>query len=326
MSTVRIGIIGIGSFGYRHALCFQDHPRANIVCVCSRTEETARTKATSLHCDFTTDYHALLSRADIDAVVVGTPNMLHYQMSLDALEAGKHVTVEYPITQTTEQFDALCTKAREQGLVLHHSFTPIVEPQPLAIRDHITDIGKVLTIRSFYVGGCGGREWYKDPALRGSFFSSLTIHMIAYQKVILDENPSWVFAAYKAYDEDDSSMQSGSFFCQYPSGVLAYNEWGMGFGNRKWEWAIEGSRGRISYHPNHPSPHYLKVTTADGETTVEIAPQGEGVKKDVSNFLDRILNGSSPYASDACTRDMIAVCEAADKSAQTAQRIGMDYS
>jgi predicted dehydrogenase len=149
--------------------------------------------------------------------------------------------------------------------------------------------------------------------------------MIAYQKVILDENPRWVFSAYKVHGEGDDPMQSGSFFCRYPSGVLAYNEWGMGFENRMWEWAIEGSKGRISYHPRYPSPHYLKVTTTDGEATYEIPPQGEGVQKDVRNFMDRILHGAAPYASEACTRDVIAVCEAADKSAQTEDKVEMDY-
>ena len=321
MCKTRIGIIGIGSFGSRRAKVFNENPRAQVVCVCSRSKENAKSKAEALGCDFVTDYRQLLERPDVDGVTISIPNTLHYQVGLDALKAGKHTTIEYPITQTVEQFDTLCAEAKNRNLVIHHALTPVIEPQPVTMKKLIDKIGRVMTIRSSYTGGSGGRDWYLKPGLRGNFYSALTIHMIVYQKVVLEENPNWVFAACNFHDEDNNNFHSGSFLCQYPSGVLAYNDWGMGYKQRRWEWTIEGEKGRLVYEPRFKTPHCIRIITNDEDTVVEMESQQSGISKDTDNFIAQIINGADSYVSENCNRDVIAICEAAQQSAHTKQKV-----
>lgn len=323
MNKIRVGIIGIGSFGSRRAKLLREHPHAEIACVSSRTQENAKSKAQQLGCNFTTDYHEILRNPDVDAVTISTPNTLHHQIALKALTAGKHVSVEYPITQTVEEFDTLCRKAQERNLVLHHAVTPMIEPQALTMRSLIKKVGRVMVIRSSYVGGSGGRNWYLDPKFCGNFFGALSIHMIAYQKAVLGEDPDWVFGAYNSCGQGKGSLHTTSLLCQYPSGILAYNDWGMGFTKWLWQWSIEGENGRLVYEPNFPRGHGIRILTEEEDSFVEMESQSTVVAKDTDNFLAQIIDVAKPYASHECTRELLAICQAAQQSAQTGRRISL---
>ena len=60
----------------------------------------------------TGDYKELLARADVDAVVIATPDHWHLKMTQDALAAGKHVYVEKPMTHRWEEGEAFIAAAR----------------------------------------------------------------------------------------------------------------------------------------------------------------------------------------------------------------------
>jgi biliverdin reductase len=326
MHVIRTGIIGTGFFGTLRARAFHENPRAGVVCVSSRRAEIAAEKAKEFGCDFTTDYHELLRREDVDAVVVCVPNPLHYQVALDVLRAGKHAVVEYPIAQTVEEFNSLADEAKKRNLVLHHALTPLIEPQPLAMKRLINKIGKIMTMRSSYVAGEKG-SWYLDPQLRGNFYSAFTIHMVAYQNAVLSESPEWVFGARHFQGTDRNSCHSGAFLCRYPSGIFAYNEWGMGFVRDlpQWQWTIEGEEGSLVYDYD-VKEHHIRVITEKENTTVELEPQAAAIPTDADNFLDQVILGADSYVSDRCSREILAACEAAQLSAETGQKISVNYS
>jgi predicted dehydrogenase len=66
----------------------------------------------------TGDYKEILSRADVDAVVIATPDHWHLKMTQEALAAGKHVYVEKPMTHTWEEGEAFISAAEKSGKVL----------------------------------------------------------------------------------------------------------------------------------------------------------------------------------------------------------------
>ncbi len=74
--------------------------------------------------NITTDYHDLLNDTQIEAVAIATPVSTHFDLAMQALEAGKHVLVEKPITATSEQAKQLIEEAERRKLVLmvDHTF------------------------------------------------------------------------------------------------------------------------------------------------------------------------------------------------------------
>ena len=94
---VRIGVIGAGGiFRSRHFPGLAPIDEAEVVAICNRSEGSGRKIAEEfgLEADIMTDPHALISRGDVDAVMIGTWPYKHAPFALEALEAGKHAFVQ----------------------------------------------------------------------------------------------------------------------------------------------------------------------------------------------------------------------------------------
>ncbi len=99
-ATVRIGVVGLGRMGRRHAENFATRvPRAEVVAVCSPIPadlEWARTRLGGVAC--CRDYGELLRLPELDAVVLATPTTLHAVQIEQGIAAGKHVFCEKPLS------------------------------------------------------------------------------------------------------------------------------------------------------------------------------------------------------------------------------------
>ena len=96
MERLRVAFIGTGRISDLHALAYQDDDRADIVAVCDRSLELARTRGRRWGVAgdrIFSDYHEMLALPDIDLVEILLPHHLHFQATLDAVAAGKHVSV-----------------------------------------------------------------------------------------------------------------------------------------------------------------------------------------------------------------------------------------
>lgn len=98
--SLNVGIVGLGRLGQRHAENLAHHvPHAQLAAACSPLEselEWARTKLGVAHCY--ADYAALLAHPGLDAVFLVTPTALHAEQIIAALQAGKHVFCEKPLS------------------------------------------------------------------------------------------------------------------------------------------------------------------------------------------------------------------------------------
>jgi len=123
--VIKIGVIGYGYWGPNLVRNFSDIPEAEVVAVSDLDQKrlgVAKSRHSSLYT--TTDYQALLADPAIDAIAIATPVSTHYHLALQALEAGKHVFVEKPLTETVKQAEQLVAVAEQRNLVLHvdHTF------------------------------------------------------------------------------------------------------------------------------------------------------------------------------------------------------------
>ncbi|MEU6536413.1 Gfo/Idh/MocA family oxidoreductase [Streptomyces sp. NPDC047000] len=120
MTKLRIGIVGLGFIGtQKHLAGLAQHPdKAEIVAFCDLDAERAKTaQATHGSADsyVTTDYHELLADESIDVVHVCTWNVSHCEITVAALEAGKHVLCEKPMAITGEEARRMVAAAEKAG-------------------------------------------------------------------------------------------------------------------------------------------------------------------------------------------------------------------
>ena len=119
---LRIGIIGCGGIANgKHMPSLKKIPEVEMVAFCDilpeRAEE-ARAEYGTEDAAVYTDYKELLKDETIDVVHVCTPNRSHSFISIDALEAGKHVMCEKPMAKTSAEAKAMCEAAKRTGKLL----------------------------------------------------------------------------------------------------------------------------------------------------------------------------------------------------------------
>ena len=122
---VRVGVIGTGFGAAVHIPALQYLPETEVVAVCSRRTERANTIAARYGiASAVTDFRAMVRDPEIDAVIVASPPHLHHQMSLAALEAGKHVLCEKPMARNLAETRDMVKMAEQVGAVamINHEF------------------------------------------------------------------------------------------------------------------------------------------------------------------------------------------------------------
>jgi len=123
--TINTGLIGFGNSGQTFFAPFiQADPGFDLKKISTSDPEKAA-KANAVYPDaaVVTTAEAILTDPDIELVLVGSPNTSHFDLTKQALLAGKHVLVEKPFTITSADADELIALAKKQGLVLsvHHN-------------------------------------------------------------------------------------------------------------------------------------------------------------------------------------------------------------
>lgn len=98
-------------------------------------------------------YDALLMDPEVEAVYIALPNELHYEWSMKAIKAGKHVLCEKPLAPTVEQMEKLAAAAGEAGVVIMEAFAYLHSPYMAAVKAELEQgtIGDVLYMESEFV-------------------------------------------------------------------------------------------------------------------------------------------------------------------------------
>jgi myo-inositol 2-dehydrogenase / D-chiro-inositol 1-dehydrogenase len=102
---IRVAVIGAGIMGSDHArIIAEDMPGAVLQVVCDASASRARSLAEALGAaDVATDPEAVIRRADVDAVVIASPDFTHAPLSLACIAAGKPVLCEKPLSQSSAE-------------------------------------------------------------------------------------------------------------------------------------------------------------------------------------------------------------------------------
>ena len=182
--TLKIAIIGSGLQAKRRAPVIKELQGAEIKIITAEHLENSQELADILGCEAGVGWKGIVDRDDIDAVLVLTPPNSHAEISMSAMQSGKHVLCEKPLCRNLKEAKDMVALAEEKKVILkcgfnHRHHPAISEAKKLVDKDKI---GKPLFARCSY-GICGRpeyeEEWRADPdRAAGGQFLEQGVHAI----------------------------------------------------------------------------------------------------------------------------------------------------
>lgn len=152
--SLRIGLIGCGNRSRAHVRgVLENKDKAKIVAVCDSAKELAEARAKELEISDSsiyTDYQELVSRSDIDAVMIVTPHHLHMPQAVAAAKSKKHVLVEKPMCNNLQEAESMIEAAEKSRVKLMVAQNQRFDPSHQGLKKLIDEgaIGKVFCARA----------------------------------------------------------------------------------------------------------------------------------------------------------------------------------
>ncbi|MFI6481744.1 Gfo/Idh/MocA family protein [Nonomuraea sp. NPDC050663] len=341
---IRVGIIGCGRISDLHAQAYLDHPEAVITAVCDPVADNRDTRGAAWGVagrDRHADYRDLLARDDVDMVEVLVPHHLHAPVTLDAMDAGKHVSLQKPMATNLADADAMIARAAERDVVFK-VFENFVFYPPVQRAKELVEAGEIGEVRSIRLKSNPGwsptawevpaaaSAWRIDPEQCGGgplvFDDGHHKFAIAWHFLgLADQVHAFVGSAYDGLI-DAPSLVSWT----HPGGavgsleVVYSPELKLDTAHYAQDDRVEitGTRGVIWITRGHgrmlDAP--AVVLHRDGVTTgYDDMPTGweSSFIRSGQHFVDALLNGTPPSLTGEQGREVLAFALAAQESARS---------
>ena len=115
---LKVGVIGLGFFGSRHARVYQDHPAAELVGVADLDRARLAETVGLTGADGFADYRQLLAMPELQAVSICLPDRLHEEAAIAAAQAGKAILLEKPFAHTADAARRIVAATERSGVRL----------------------------------------------------------------------------------------------------------------------------------------------------------------------------------------------------------------
>ena len=173
MKKFRSCVVGIGFIGAAHIEALRRLPNVEVVALATRSNWAEKAAALGVPRGYR-DYREMIETEKPDVVHVCTPNSLHYDVAMFAMEHGCHVVLEKPLTMDVGQAEALVSRAKELGLVTGVNFNCRFYPMVVQMREMIKngDLGDIFTVNGVYQQDWllldTDYSWRVDPEISGA--------------------------------------------------------------------------------------------------------------------------------------------------------------
>jgi scyllo-inositol 2-dehydrogenase (NADP+) len=330
--TIRCAIVGYGTtfhWGWIHAAWIKAVAGLELGAICTRTEESAaRARHENPGVETCTDLAALLRRADIDLVTILTPHNTHADLTVQCLEAGKHVLVDKAMALTVDECDRMIDAAERNGRALAVFHNRRHDGNIRAITEVVRsgEIGEVF-YAEFYAGGYAppGPGWYDDQAVSGGALYTYGPHVIDWLRQWIPGRPVEVTGiAHKLVWRQSTNADHAQGLIRFANGAAASITTSRIAYLGKPQWHILGTRGAIIDTAEGALTGYtreidglsagsFRLKTAAGERQV---PYKDSDWSTYYRDLAAHLRGGAPVPVSAEEgRATIAVLEAIERSA-----------
>ncbi|MBA3364687.1 MAG: Gfo/Idh/MocA family oxidoreductase [Actinobacteria bacterium] len=212
---IRIGLAGLGYWGPNLARNFDDLADLRWLCDIS-PELRDRFAARYPRVRMTGDFDEMLADPELDAVVVATPVVTHYELARRALEAGKHTFVEKPPALTAAEAEDLLGVAEERGVALMPGHLLLYHPGVKKLKELIAS-GQLGDVLYLY----GNRQNLGQIRKDENALWSLGVHDLSVILHLVEEEPSEIWARGESFVRE--GVEDVVFcYLRFPSGIVAH--------------------------------------------------------------------------------------------------------
>ena len=321
---INICVVGLGHWGPNIVRSLQSDSRVNVSLAVEKSPERRefiKTKIPDLN--VSEDFDTCVEDPTIVAVVTATPTEQHYQLGMQALNAGKHLFIEKPIAHSTEAAQELIALAAEKGRILMtgHVFLyneAIVEMKNIVDRG---TLGNILYMRAV-------RTNLGPIRSDVNVLWDLASHDISIFNYIFNDLPIEVScSAFSALGRHVEDIAQASLV--YPDNRVAmvFASWLDPRKSRKI--TVVGDQKMLLFDdllPEHPlkifdkgvrveiEPGYFRLSVYEGNNYNSHISTGEPLKNECSHFVDCILSATRPMTDGENGLEVVRTLEALTRS------------
>lgn len=324
VDAVRVGVIGYGYWGPNIVRNLHTVDDCHVAAVCDRSPDALR-RAAKLYpgVHLTTDFNEILTSPDIDAVAVITPVWTHFDLAKAALENGKHVFVEKPLTSTSRQAEQLVELAERRGLTLMVDHTFLF-------------CGAVKKIREVVDAGVLGPLYYFDSTRvnLGLFQHDVSVvwdlapHDLSVMGYVIPDKPEAVVATGGRHLNGHADMAFITVY--FPGSIVAHINVNwlspvkvrttlIGGKDKMLVWNDLEADEKIKVYDKGvemrgESVHDLLVSYRTGDVWAPRVQQSEALKVELTYFIDCIKQRQVPHNDGVAGMKVVKLLEAAEQS------------
>jgi len=263
-------------------------------------------------------YEELLADPEVDAIYNPLPNALHVEWSIKALEAGKHVLCEKPMSRHPEDVERAFDVAEREGRLLEEAFMWRHHPQLQRARDLIAagDVGELRVIRAAFAFNAGNPDDIRLQAdLEGGGLMDVGCYCVSGCRALAGAEPVRGYAEYVPGGNGGVDVALSATL-RFPGDVLAHFDCGLAYvGGGQLE--AVGSQGSVFLaDPWHGREAILELRRAGGIERIEVGP-ANSYALELADFEAAVRGQRPPLLSRA---DAVAQARAIQALYTSAER------
>jgi predicted dehydrogenase len=308
-----VAIIGAGLQAKRRAPAIAEDPNYQVTLIIDRKAEKAKALAKDYGANVSTDWKAAVANPDIAVVMILTYPDSHAMMSLAALEAGKDVLCEKPLSRTEEEARTMVETAARTGRILKCGFNHRFHP---AVREAYRlfsagEIGSPVFGRARYgIAGREGleREWRSDPMIvSGGQLMEQGIHLIDLFRWFLGDMSRVAGMTAANYWPMPAPLEDNGFvIMQSKSGIICSIHSSLTQWINLFEFEVYGTQGSLTVHGLGGSYGVEKLTLSQHDPagpfaskTIEYRGSDSSWRSEWLEFTRAIGNRDEPLGNGA---------------------------
>ena len=309
--SINVSVIGCGVWGQNHARVFNELPNVKLISVIDLNEATAKDVSRRYNTSYASDPAEAIADPEVDAVTICTPTITHTELALHAIEAGKHVLVEKPMTNTVAEAEALIRAARKNGVHLAVGFVERFNPAVHEAYRLISEgaIGDIILAHTKRVS-----RW---PVRIGDVgvIKDLAVHDIDIVNKLFGVEAGSVFATAGNIQHSFEDYANIMMCFKGKRGAFIETNW---LTPRKVRTlTITGTEAIINVE------YITQTLTLESERQMvqPFIPNAEPLRLELESFVNSIMRDTPPVVTGEDGLRALRVCEAAIESARTGNKV-----